>query len=344
MRCFSRLRRQPILCHCKAGSGVDGMRLFSRGRFLSLLTILVMLCGFLCGPSLADGTRVVFVTHGQSSDPYWTIIKNGMNEAATKLGVTVEYHAPATFSTAEMQNMIAAAVATRPDGLVVSMPDEKALSPAVKAATAAGIPVIIIDSGGPTLAKNLGALFFMGQVEFGAGIEAGRRAHDLDIKHPVCIDHEVGNVSLEARCHGFSSGLGFKVPVLETTLDPEVTRKRLKDYLAQHPETDFILTQGTVAAETTLDTIAAMPGDARPLLGTFDMSPKVLDAVADGRILWAIDAQPYLMGYIPVVTFDLLKQNKLKPVRQDYMYPTGPSFVEREDALAMKALAQAGIR
>ncbi len=110
-----------------------------RTGFLRILAIAVLATGIATSPSLADSTRVVFVTHGQSTDPYWAIIKNGMNDAATKLGVTVEYHAPANFSTTEMRQMIEDAAASRPDGLVISMPDEKALSPAVKAATAAGM-------------------------------------------------------------------------------------------------------------------------------------------------------------------------------------------------------------
>ena len=35
----------------------------------------------------ADQTRVVFVTHGQSGDPYWSVVKNGMDDAAkTQIG------------------------------------------------------------------------------------------------------------------------------------------------------------------------------------------------------------------------------------------------------------------
>lgn len=297
-----------------------------------------------CTPSFADDVRIVFVTHGQATDPYWTIIQNGMKKAAAELGVSAEYRAPSTFSTDGMKQLIDAAVASHPDGLVVSVPNEAALSPSVEAATKAGIPVIMIDAGGPGLAKKLGALFFMGQSEFGAGIEAGRRAREQNAKHPVCIDHEVGNVSLEARCHGFSSGLGFNVPVLETTLDPAASTQTIKEYLVRHPETDFVLTLGTVSAEAVLDAFQEMPANSKPLVGTFDMSPRVLDAVADGTLLWSIDAQPYLMGYVPVVTLTLLKRYKLAPIRTDLMFPTGPSFVEKKDALAMKALAEQGIR
>lgn len=284
------------------------------------------------------GTRVIFVTHGQPGDPYWAIIKNGMSEAAAKVGAVVEYRAPASFDLAEMKALIDGAAASRPDGLVVSVPDDKALGPAIKSATAAHIPVILIDSGSPSLAKKLGALYFMGQPEFGAGIEAGRRARELNVKHAVCIDHEVGNVSLEARCHGFSSGLGANVPVLQTTLQPGAVARDLGTYLATHPETDFVLSLGTAVAETVIDIVAQAPEERRPRIAGFDISPKVLAAVADGRMLWTIDAQPYLMGYVPVVAFDLLKRYKLQPVIADGLYATGPSIVEKADAIALQAL------
>jgi simple sugar transport system substrate-binding protein len=319
------------------------LRLMSRGWLIRLLLSFLLMVPTAILAQADAGMRVVFVTHGQPADPYWTIIKNGMNEAAAKLGVTVEYQAPASFDLVQMKTLIDNAVASRPDGLVVSMPDEKALGPAIKAATAAGVPVIIIDSGSPSLAKKLGALFFMGQSEFGAGIEAGHRARELNIKHAVCVDHEVGNVSLEARCHGFSSGLGSNVPVLQTTLQPGAVERDLAAYLAANPQTDFILGLGTVAAESAIDVVEKIAPNRRPLVASFDISPKVLAAIADGRMLWTIDAQPYLMGYVPVVMFDLLKRYKLQPVVSDGLYATGPSFVEKADAIVLQTLAP-GVR
>src|SRR6476620_233086 len=118
----------------------------------------------------ADETRVVFVTHGQSGDPYWSVVKNGMDDAAKTLGVKAEYLAPETFDMAKMAQMIDAIAASKPDGLVVSIPDASALGDSVKNAVAAGVPVIVIDSGGSKLTKELGGLLFMGQSEYDAGV------------------------------------------------------------------------------------------------------------------------------------------------------------------------------
>src|SRR5882724_10851112 len=63
------------------------------------------------------------ITHGQASDPFWSVVKKGVDQAAKDMGVTVQYEAPNTFDMVAMAHLIDAAVATKPDGLVVSIPD-----------------------------------------------------------------------------------------------------------------------------------------------------------------------------------------------------------------------------
>ena len=75
------------------------MRLITR----ALLGLLVL---FGLTFAAAAGTRVVFVTHGQSGDPYWSVVKNGMDDAAKTLGVKAEYLSPETFDMVKMAQMI----------------------------------------------------------------------------------------------------------------------------------------------------------------------------------------------------------------------------------------------
>ena len=112
--------------------------------------------------------RVVFVTHGQASDPFWSVVQQGARQAGREVGVRVEYQAPESFDVVTMAQLIDAAIASKPDGLVVSMPDADALGPAVRAAIEAGIPVISINSGND-VAKALGVLLHVGQTEYEAG-------------------------------------------------------------------------------------------------------------------------------------------------------------------------------
>jgi len=63
-----------------------------------------------------------------------------------------------------LSQLIDAAVASKPDGLVVSIPDASALSKSIQAAVAAKIPVISINSGSD-VSKKLGCLLHVGQEE-----------------------------------------------------------------------------------------------------------------------------------------------------------------------------------
>lgn len=289
----------------------------------------------------ADETRVVFVTHGQSGDPYWSVVKNGMDDAAKTLGVKAEYLAPESFDMAKMAQMIDAAAASKPDGLVVSIADPAALSGPVKNAVASGIPVIVIDSGGGKLTKELGGLLYLGQSEYEAGVMAGERIAKLGLKKAVCANHEVGNVSLDDRCAGFAKGLGVDVPVLNGVMDPTEMKSRYVGYLNSHSDVEFILAVGINGAEPGLMALDELGLTGKIKIGTFDLSPTILKAVADGKMEWGIDAQQYAMGYIPVVMFDLWKKYKIAPIAD---YPTGPGFVTKETAASVIDLAKQGKR
>jgi simple sugar transport system substrate-binding protein len=303
-----------------------------------LLSVLVL---FGLTLAAAAQTRIVFVTHGQSGDPYWSVVKNGMDEAAKALGVKAEYLSPETFDMVKMAQMIDAAAASKPDGLVVSIPDAAALSEPVKNAVAAGIPVIVIDSGGSKLTKELGGLLYLGQSEYEAGVTAGERVAKLGVKKAVCINQEVGNSSLDDRCNGFSKGLGVDVPVLQGVIDPTEMKSRTLAYLNANPDVEFMLGCGPTATEPALAALEELGLVGKVKLGTFDLSPGILQAIVDGNVEWGIDAQQFLMGYVPVTMLDLKAKYKLAPVAD---YPTGPGFVTKAEAASVIELAKQGKR
>ena len=286
-------------------------------------------------------TRIAVITHGQAADPYWSVVKNGVDAAAKTQGADVDYRSPDTFDMVQMAQLIDAAVASKPDGLVVSIPDADALGPSVRRATEGGIPVIVIDSGGAKLTRELGGLLYLGQSEYEAGVAAGERAAKLGIKKAACLNQEVGNTSLDDRCAGFAKGLGMEVPVVAGTMDPTEMKGRTAAYLRANPDTDFLLGCGIMASEPALAAVEELDLGGKVKIGTFDLSPGVLQAVVDGKMEWGIDAQQYLMGYVPVVMLDLMHRYKLQPLAD---YPTGPGFVTKADAASVIELAKQGIR
>jgi simple sugar transport system substrate-binding protein len=296
-------------------------------------------------PAAQRDVRIVVVSHGQASDPFWSVVQRGVQQAGADLGVTVEYQAPGTFDMVAMAQLIDAAVASQPDGLVVSIPDADALGDSIRAAVAAGIPVISMNSGSD-VAKDLGVLNHIGQTEYEAGFGGGERMAAAGATNALCVNQEVGNVALDLRCQGFTdamSAAGASVQVLAVDLaDPVDAQQRIAGALTANPDVDSILTLGPTGAAPALAALTEAGTLGQIKLATFDLSPEVLEAVRDGNMLFAIDQQQYLQGYLPIVLLTLYHDN-LNTVANDVIM-TGPGFVTAETAERVIALSAAGTR
>ena len=297
-------------------------------------------------PRARDTVRIVMVTHGQTSDPFWSIVANGADDAARELGVRLEYQAPTSFDMVRQSQLIDAAVASRPSAIAVSVPDQDALGPSIKAAVAAGIPALSINSGDDAW-QRLGLLGHIGQTEYEAGRAAGERLVAGGAKRVLCVNHEVGNISLDTRCRGLGDGLakgGATMQVLAVSLaDPEDAAQRIKGALARDAALDGMLMLGPGGAVPALTALKETGRLGRTAVGTFDLTPEVLAAVRDGQLLFAIDQQPYLQGYLAIVLLTKYLETKAMP-GGGQIIRTGPSVVTKENAADVIALAQRGIR
>ncbi|MDX1622671.1 MAG: sugar ABC transporter substrate-binding protein [Gemmatimonadota bacterium] len=324
---------------------------FVIGRFLPVFLVLLGIAG--CredGEQRQAGEpaplRVVYVTHGQSSDPFWSVVSNGARAAGGKLGVEVEYQAPLTFDMVEMANLIEGAVASRPDGLVVSIPDPAALGRSIGKAIEADLPVVSINSGAEAW-ERIGTLAHVGQPEYEAGRTAGERMAGAGVRIALCVNHEVGNAALDRRCSGFGDALsaaGGEVEVLAVELaDPAETRERVARAVATRPDLDGLLTLGPTGAAPVLAALREEDAIGEIAFATFDLSPEVLRAVADGEMLFALDQQPYLQGYLPVVFLAVHAETRAIP-GGGRVVRTGPRFVTEENADEVIDLAAEGVR
>lgn len=303
------------------------------GLWLTLLAVL--------GFGYAQQLRFIVVTHGQAADPFWSVVKNGVDQAAKEMGVQVEYRAPTTFDMVRMAQLIDAAVAAKPAGLVVSIPDANALGRSIQAAVRAGIPVISINSGADVF-KRLGVLMHVGQEEYIAGKAAGERFKAAGVKTAVCVNHEVGNVGLDQRCKGFADGMGGKVEILGVKTDFTEARNAIANYLRRNPGVEGILTLGPVGAEPALQALQQVGRLGRIRFATFDLAPAVLEALEKKQMDFAIDQQQYLQGYLPIVFLTLYKRYGLLPANDVVL--TGPGFVTPENARQVIDLTKKGIR
>lgn len=290
-------------------------------------------------PVLAQ--EIVVVSHGQANDPFWSVVKNGVDAAAKDTGANVSYRAPETFDMVAMSQLIDAAVNQEPDGIVVSIPDADALGPSIERAVAAGIPVISMNSGSD-VAPDLGVLLHVGQEEFESGVAAGRGLAELGGTNAICVNQEVGNVSLDQRCAGFEEGFGGEVDVLPTTNDPAEVKSRIQAALDSNPDIDTIMALGSpTVGEPAVAAVSALGKTGKVLIGSFDLSPAYLEAVANGEAAFAIDQQQYLQGYLPVSFLVLNARYGLIPASN---VASGPNLVTSDEAARVVELSAQGIR
>jgi simple sugar transport system substrate-binding protein len=284
---------------------------------------------------------ILVVAHGQANDPFWSVVKNGVDKAAQDTGANVEFRSPETFDMVQMSQMIDAAVNQEPDGLVVSIPDADALGPSIERAVAAGIPVISMNSGSD-VAKDLGALLHVGQDEYTAGEAAGAELAEMGGTNAICVNQEVGNVALDLRCEGFAAGFGGTVEVLPTTNDPAEVEAKIRAALESNPDVDTIMGLGaSLVGEPAVAAVEAVGRTGEVNVATFDLSANFLQSVADGNAAFAIDQQQFLQGYLPVVFLALHANYGLIPGGD---VPSGPNLITSDKAAQVVELSAQGIR
>jgi simple sugar transport system substrate-binding protein len=286
----------------------------------------------LTAPSVAEGERFVLVSHAPDSDSWWNTIKNGLALAGEQVGAEVEYRNPPTGDIADMARIIEQTAASNPDGIITTLADYDVLSGPIQNAVAKGIPVIIINSGTPEQAADVGALMYVGQPEYDAGLAAGQRAKRDGIGSFLCVNHVVSNPVVGERCRGFADGLGVELgeSMIDSGQDPAEIKNKVKAYLTANPSTEAVLTLGPTSADPTIGALQDMGKAGDMYFGTFDLGTEIVKAIKDGTIKWGIDQQPFLQAYMPVIVlanyqrFGVLPGNNIN---------SGPGFITK-DALA----------
>ncbi len=287
----------------------------------------------------AMATDIIVVSHGQANDPFWSVVKNGVDKAAEHTGANVDYRAPETFDMVAMSQLIDAAVNQEPDGIVVSIPDGDALGPSIERAVAAGIPVISMNSGSD-VAATLGVSLHVGQSEYDAGVAAGGMLAGMGGTNAICVNHEVGNVALDLRCSGFEEGFGGAVTVLPTGNDPAEIEAKVNAALASDESIDTVMALGAgLAGEPS---VTAAQNSGRDVnVASFDLSANFLQHIVNGDAAFAIDQQQFLQGYLPVVMLAMNAEYGLMPGGD---VPSGPNLVTQDKAGQVIELSAQGIR
>lgn len=277
----------------------------------------------------AEGERYVLVSHAPDSDSWWNTIKNAVKVAGEQMDVTVEYRNPPTGDLADMARIVEQAIASEPDGIILTIADFDVLQGPVADAVDQGIPVITINSGTQAQSEALGALLHVGQPEYDAGFGAGKRAKAAGVSTFLCVNHYITNPASVERCSGFADAIGadVKASMIDSGQDPAEIKNKVIAYLAANPDTGAVLTLGPTSAHPTLAALEEESLSGEIFFGTFDLSGEIADAIKADVIAFAIDQQPFLQGYMPVVILTNLTRYGVLP--SGHMN-SGPGFITKD--------------
>ncbi|MBU2980181.1 sugar ABC transporter substrate-binding protein [Lentibacter algarum] len=311
----------------------------------SLLGGVVMVASLVAGtvfatnPAVAE-ERFVFVSHAPDSDSWWNVVKNALKNAEKDQGVKVEYRNPPTGDLADMARIIQQATATNPDGIVTTIADFDVLQSAIQGAVAKGIPVITVNSGTAEQAKELGAFMRIGLPDYDAGKAIGERAKAAEVTKFLCVNHYITSAASVERCQGYADGLGVELggQMIDSGSDPTLVYNKVKAYLSVNPDTDGILLLGPNGADPVIRYLRDTGSRSKfKSIITFNLDGDINEAIKDGTIDSAIDQQPYLQGYLPIVFLTQYVRYGVMPVNNEIS--TGPSFVTKENIGLVEKLA-----
>ena len=288
--------------------------------------------------AMADGEKYILVSHAPDSDSWWNTIKNGIALAGDQMGVDVEYRNPPTGDLADMARIIEQAAASGPDGIITTLSDYDVLSGPIKAAVDSGVDVIIMNSGTPDQAREVGALMYVGQPEYDAGHAAGLRAKGDGVESFLCVNHYISSPSSTERCQGFADGLGVELgnQMIDSGQDPSEIKNKVLAYLSANPETDAVLTLGPTSADPTMLALDENGLAGEIYFGTFDLGEEIVKGIKAGTIAWGIDQQPFLQAYLPVVVLTNYHRYGVLPGNN---INSGPGFVTKDGLTLVEKFA-----
>ena len=227
------------------------------------------------------------------------------------------------------------------DGIAVTLAKPEAMAPAVAKARAAGIPVVGLNAGFDQWQK-LGVQQYFGQDEAISGQAAGKRLRDEGARKVLCIIHEQGNVSLESRCAGVRQGFGGQVELINVnSADMPSVEAALTAKFQQDPSIDHVVALDASIALTAVKSREAAGNDAK--IATFDTNSQLVDAIKNGQIIWAIDQQPFLQGYLAVDSLWLYLNNG-NTIGGGQAVLTGPAFIDSSNIDSIAEYARRGTR
>ncbi len=294
------------------------------------------------GAATGGNIKVAIVTHGDTGS-FWSVFKKGADQAARDLkgrGVSVT-QVYANNDVAKQVSGLNAAIAAGAKIIATSVPDASALKDPLTKASRRGIRIITVNSGLGAFDSLPAYMVHVGQTEEIAGQGAGKQFKSAGAKKVLVVIHEASNSGLVQRADGVRKILGSggvkELTIPNAKADIPGTKTKVQAAFKADKSLDGLL---GLDPDVTIPCTDVVPSGTK--VGTFDVGGAI-KLIRSGKMLFAIDQQQYLQGYLPVV-FVVLYSTNLNTVGNGAPVLTGPGIVNKANAARVAALAAKGTR
>lgn len=285
-----------------------------------------------------DKVDVTFIIYTAAGDPFWNPVIHGAEEAAKDRGVTIDIQY-ADSDPVKQNNLIETAIANKVDGiaLVNWLPD--AFTANIAKAREAGIAVVTFDTDDPK-PNATRSQAYVGQDFFAAGQRIARKM--IEAGQLKSGDHVVSPVEDPDAFYGTERFRGIKSVLDEAGITSErldasptmaTALTRISQYLVGRPETKAVIGLGSVVTEVAPQ--AAAEAKVNPVIGGFDLSPGIIDAILGGKMIATVDSGAYYEGYMPIVMLHYFVKYGVPPSS----IPIGGTVIDASNAALVKQWA-----
>lgn len=287
-----------------------------------------------CGCTKRSEIVIAGVTHGRENDPFWDQVFSGAFQAADDMDIQLRMERlvledPNDILANKMANRMIAYCNEGVDGLVVTIRSTDLVS-AIQHCLELNVPVISINAGFEA-SQSLGLLNHVAQNEYVAGLGAGRIMIEAGMTKGYCLIHERDHQGLIQRCQGFADAIGEVSNVtyfgsfFVARDNTDLFRVAVEDAVGEDGDWDGV---GTLLCAGRLVDAGVNLHTFHPkmLIGSFDTSDALYDALDENILLFGIDQEQYLQGYLPVVFLTWFSYTRQK--LETFSVETGPRFVD----------------
>ncbi|MBV7380255.1 substrate-binding domain-containing protein [Maritimibacter dapengensis] len=307
--------------------------------------------------ALTAGTAMaadIFVIGGKPDDPFWSRVKKGAEDAgavAEMQGGSVTWLGPQNYDNLgpDAAELIRQAIDQGADAIVGPNWVPEAMDPAFEAVVAADIPLVIYNAGGIESADRLGALNYVGAVDYKSGYAGGEYLGNAGHQTGACVNTLPGAANIEAFCSGFIDGLaatggnGETLQLPATAYgDATAVAQAVRAHLIQNPDIDALFAIGGGDTSATISGIQQAGKTGSVHVCGMNFNETVLANIQAGTQACAIDQQGYQQGFFAVsILNNYVTYGTTIPTREIL---TGPGIVDASNVEQVIAGVEAGAR